>query len=292
VNTPAQAAPSPTATRQDPCEGCGFEGAFDRKFPELSIVKCPRCELVFYNGAVNTKEIYVEGYFTGGEYFDYLADHEVQRRNFRDRLENLQSYCKGGALLEVGCAYGLFLDVARHTYSVRGYDVVPEAVSHAKLALGLDARCGDFLDVPDEPESVDVICLWDTIEHLQHPARYVEKAARWLKRGGILVITTGDVGSAVARLRGSKWRQVHPPSHLFYFSGKTLGGICERAGLQVQNKSWPGYYRSTRAMVHNLLLRLSPRLGERARSSSVLGEIDLPIYLNLFDIIQVVARKP
>ena len=59
------------------------------------------------------------------------------------------------------------------------------------------------------------MCLWDTIEHLAEPEAYLEKIAKSLPVGGWLFLTTGDIGSPMARARGSRWRMIHPPTHLY-----------------------------------------------------------------------------
>ena len=52
--------------------------------------------------------------------------------------------------------------------------------------------------------AVDVVCMWDTIEHLQHPHLYIERASANMNRGGVIAITTGDIGSLMARMRGAE----------------------------------------------------------------------------------------
>jgi SAM-dependent methyltransferase len=167
-----------------------------------------------------------------------------------------------------------------------------DAVRHAREALGLDAIQADFLDMPDETAAYDLICLWDTIEHLSHPVRVIQKAARWLKPGGALAMTTGNIDSAVSRLRKERWRQIHPPTHLYYFSPETLGRAVEDAGLRVRQVSSFGYSRSFRGMAYGLFA-----LGNKPHRwlyelLTARGRIDFGIYLNLYDIFRMTAVKP
>ena len=80
-----------------------------------------------------------------------------------------------------------------------------EAVRFARKDRGVQAQQGDYL-VLQLGRKVDVITMWDTIEHLKRPDLFIAKAARDLKRGGIIALTTGDIGSVNARLRGRRWR--------------------------------------------------------------------------------------
>ena len=130
------------------------------------IVKCPACALVFYDDTASPEELYTERYFTGGEYRDYVADKSTIQRNFRRRLPEMLRLAPRGSLLEIGSAYGFFLELARRHWTVRGIEIAPEAARHARDQLGLDVQCAEFLELPDEPEGYDLICMWDTVEHL------------------------------------------------------------------------------------------------------------------------------
>ncbi len=274
------------------CELCGTPAETRELYPEQGIVRCTRCGLVFYAGRPQTAELYREEYFAGGEYQDYKGDKRILQRNFRRQIPRLLRLAPAGRLLEIGSAYGFFLETARPFWDVAGIDVSQEGVAHGRDALGLPISQGDFLDLPEQPDSFDLICLWDTIEHLPHPVRTIEKAARWLKPGGALAMTTGDIGSLVARFRKARWRQIHPPTHLFYFSRKTLARAVERAGLRVQSVSSVGYWRSLRSMLYGIFALGEKRTGWVYRALTAGGRLDLPVYLNLYDIFLMIAVKP
>lgn len=276
------------------CELCADPGPAAPWCAEKGVVQCRSCGLVFYapGTSMPPAAAYDASYFNGGEYLDYARDKTILQENFADRLEHLRRLSPGGGrLLEIGCAYGFFLELAVRRWTVRGLDVSNDAVDYARGRLGLDVSRGDFLDLPDEPASLDLICLWDTIEHLEHPVQVIKKATKWLKPGGHLVLTTGDVDSWVARIRKGRWRQVHPPTHVFYFSPATLRRAFEDAGLEMIDAPHVGHRRNLRSMIHGLCLRGGPwaqRLAERLpfRDSS------LSVNLNLFDILMATARKP
>jgi SAM-dependent methyltransferase len=261
------------------------------RFPRHSIVACPDCGLVFYDGPPPPPDLYAASYFEGGEYRFYEEDKAVLQRNFRRRVSELRRFSPEGRLLEIGCAHGYFLEVARAHWTVRGIDVSADAVARAR-AVGLDAVAGEFLELPEEPGRYDVICLWDTIEHLERPVETVEKAARWLKPGGTLALTTGDAGSLLARVQGEKWRQIHPPTHLFYFTRATLGRLFRRAGLEAVRIRTIGHSRSYRSMLYGLFALGRTEPGAAYDLLTAGGRLDFPVYLNLFDIVMAAARKP
>ena len=115
----------------------------------------------------------------------------------------------------------------------------------------------------------------------------LRKASRWLRAGGVLAATTNDVDSLVARLRGASWRQMHPPTHLFYFSRATLDDALRRVGMRPVHHAYVGNHRGYRSIVDGVL-GAGSRLG---RVLTLGGRLDFGVPLNLLDIFLVVARK-
>ena len=274
------------------CELCNSSDEKQPFYPEISIVKCPNCGLVFYNGeSIGGASLYNKEYFNGKEYFDYVSEKNIIQYNFSRFIKFLSKLVPRGRLFEIGCAYGFFLELAQKYWTVSGVDVVPEGVQHARDMLHLDVLLADFLSLEDPPESFDIICMWDTVEHLQHPVRFIEKAGQWLKPGGILVMTTPNIDSYVARLRKKRWRQIHPPTHLYYFSVQTLSSAVKKAGLEVIQTSHVGYYRSLKFMLHRIFVLKNGNLKWLYRALTLNEKLDFPIYLNLWDTMMLIAQN-
>lgn len=274
------------------CDLCGHQGRMVSLYPRQQIFRCPRCGLVFWLGRPQPQSLYTPAYFAGDEYRDYVGDKKLIQRDFADRIDALRSLKPSGRLLEIGCAYGFFLELAQRHWQVRGLDVVPECIAHARDRLGLNAELAEFLELPDECESYDVICMWDTLEHLRRPVECIRRAGRWLRPGGVLAITTNDIDSVVARVRGSKWRQIHPPTHLFYFSADTLRLAVASAALEAAAVSYVGYHRSYRSMAHGIFALRNPAAARLYDVLTLGGRLDFGVYLNLRDIMMFTARKP
>jgi SAM-dependent methyltransferase len=242
---------------------------------------------------LNLCEIYGNDYFCGDEYADYLRDRPTFEKQSRARLRDVKRYQPHGELIEIGCAYGFFLSVAQHDYSVHGFDIAEGPVAYARAELRVNAECADFLQVPLRPASVDTVVMWDTIEHLPDPHLTIGKVGKILKPGGFLFLTTGDVGSVLARLRRQKWRLFHPPTHIHYFNRVTIAKLLQNAGIEVVKTSYVGVRRSLRQVVYSLLV-----LGGNSSSSLALYRIladspvgDLSFVLNTYDIMLVVGQK-
>ena len=281
-----------TSAKRD-CIVCG-ERTRPSHLPGL--VACESCGLISADVDIPDAELmalYGPDYFHGSEYFDYVGEQQSLRSNFRDRIEALRTIVPDLAardLFEIGCAYGFFLDEVRNSVrSAGGIDISEEGTRHAREVLGVTAHQGDYLSF-EAPTKFGAIVMWDTIEHLKRPDLFVAKAHDDLSPQGILAVTTGDIGSLNARLRGRKWRLIHPPTHLYYFSTKTLLELLRRHGFDPIHVSHPGNSRNLRAVLHHILVI---RMKQKGLYDLVapLRLLELRLTVNLRDIMFVVARR-
>ncbi len=203
------------------------------------LLRCRNCQYVFADLRLSDDELarlYDHSLFKEGEFFDYAADRKYFTKNFRLRYKVLRRYMDAARhtrLLEIGSAYGFFLDAVRADFKeVLGIDLTDEGVRYTREQLQLPAVQGDFLQHDFAGAKFDVVCMWDTIEHVRRPDLYVEKVAALTEPGALLAITTGDIGSYVARLRGEKWRMIIPPVHAHFFSRATLARLLDDARLR------------------------------------------------------------
>ena len=260
------------------------------------LVRCRQCGFVSADLQLGPDELaalYSHRYFAGEEYRDYVAERALIERQFRARLARLQRFVASPGskrLFEIGAAYGFFLSVAREVFArAEGIDIAADAAAMARESFGLPVATGDFLEHRIDG-AVDVVCLWDTIEHLARPDLYVEKAAAVLEPGGMLALTTGDIESLVARMRGAKWRQIHPPTHLHYFSRATLTRLLERFGFRIKYVGHEGMTRSVDTMAF-ILLTIKRRQHGLYRALKRAHLLDWHLHLNLRDILFLVAER-
>jgi SAM-dependent methyltransferase len=282
-----------SANSAAPCIVCGGKLRPSRI---AGLLECEECKFTTADLSIaeeDLRQLYTARYFSGEEYRDYLGDRHVADKQFRLRLRKLLKYVQRPEeknMFEIGCAYGFFLSIAKRAFrSVEGVDLSTEATEYASKVLGLNAHGEDFLRY-EFGAAPDVICMWDTIEHLRCPDLCVERAAEALPRGGLFALTTSDVDSVVARVRGGKWRQIHPPTHLHYFSRDTLKRLLRRYGFAVREVSTEGVYRSVDTMAYIVLCLKSDQRGLYARLRKM-RLLNWDLYLNLGDIVFVVAER-
>lgn len=172
----------------------------------------------------------IESLYTGRDYYanasgvtgypDYAGEADAIRATSRRRLSLLRPFLSTAnrpRMLEMGAAYGYFLDVAREDgLDTVGLDISAAAVDEMSRR-GHQALCGD-LRTHRFSSSFDALVLFDTIEHIYNLPEFVTDAARALRPGGVLAFTTPDTHSLSARLSGKRWISYRPPEHLVYLN--------------------------------------------------------------------------
>lgn len=265
--------------------------------------RCAFCDLVSVRRLPAPEDlhaVYGEAYFrnTRSEemgYEDYEQDRYCIVKTAARRLETIEHHHpERGRLLDVGCALGFFADTARSRgWDAEGIDISGHAVEYATNELGLSARQGVLESAGYEPESFDVITMWDVIEHVTDPVAELRLVHRLLRPGGLLMLSTPDVGSRVAKTTGARWMGYKlAEEHLYYFDEKTIGLALDRAGFAVLEERPIGKDVSLDFFAKRLRLYAPPAASALAWGLDRAGLGRASIYVNPRDILSVVARKP
>jgi SAM-dependent methyltransferase len=133
---------------------------------------------------------------------------------------------------------------------------------------------------------VDVITLFDVIEHLPQPQETLALCERYLKPGGIIMITTGDFASPLARLAGARWRLMTPPQHLWFLTPESMRRTAAALGLALVRCDHPGKV----VPLSLILFQVRRMLGLGSAPITAASRIGIPV--NLFDAMRIVLRKP
>ncbi|NOT09021.1 MAG: class I SAM-dependent methyltransferase [Gemmatimonadales bacterium] len=259
---------------------------------------CSACGLRYLDPQPAPDELetlYGEAYFARsrpGEpgYDRYLEEIDNIRRTFDDRLRFLPSQAAGSCLLDVGAAIGLFVERARRAgWNAEGVEPSQWAARYAHEVLGQPVRPTTLEAAQIAPQSVDVVTLWEVIEHLPDPRATLAAIRRVLRPGGLLVLSTPDAGSLVARALGKRWPGWGKiPEHLFFFDRRTLGTLLTEQGFVVKTMR----YVSLVVSRGYLLDRVCGIAGIRPHARLSRAWLDRPVKVNPFYDLLIAARAP
>ena len=273
------------------CPACALSTEHRRLFTKngCDIFQCAACGLARADVSnFVPEEYYNDDYFSGGRtdgYGDYRGTAATLHREFARTVAFVRRWHKGGRLLEIGCAYGFFLDEAQAYFDVVGIEIADAAATAAR-DRGLNVITGIAdRDTLAPLGTFDVIVMLDVIEHLPDPGATLALCHDHLASGGIVVITTGDISSLYARVAGPHWRLATPPQHLWYFTPESLRRLGRATGYRLESCDHPW------KLVPLSLIGFQVRrmLGARQAQSGGVGHLGVPV--NLFDSMRAVFRK-
>ena len=114
----------------------------------------------------------------------------------------------------------------------RRIELAQPAVAIAQ-GYGLPVERLDFFSDLIEPSSKDIVTLFEVIEHLADPVKFLKRAEEVVKPGGLVYLTTPNYDSLDRRILGVTWPVIHR-EHLSYFTPETLHSMLrENTGFHV-----------------------------------------------------------
>lgn len=227
------------ATASVPCALCGGAQTSSLAVNDgLHVVRCGSCSLVFVNPQPTAAAI--ESYYGAKEllaqeswssYFEHTPEQLEQL--WLERLGDVARWTSGRAprLLDVGCGCGEFLHYARlRGWQVSGFEFSPSVAVLARQKYGHALRVGSLEDMGYPPRSFDLITMWHVLEHLREPRAALQRIAKLLAPGGLLVLEVPNLNFLP---RKSYRYPMSHTLHLYHFSPATLAAMVARAGMRV-----------------------------------------------------------
>lgn len=180
--------------------------------------------------------LYGAGYFERWGVSDahsMAAVRAAKEATYRRFLAALPPRVSGGRLLDLGCAFGFLLGVARERgYDAYGLDPNADVIEYAKREFGGHVHAGP-LDARAFPGVYfRVVTLIDVLEHIVDPAGLLSALAERLEPGGVVLAVVPNAASLTRRVLGRRWPH-YAPEHLFLWTPRALRRFATSHGWKV-----------------------------------------------------------
>jgi 2-polyprenyl-3-methyl-5-hydroxy-6-metoxy-1,4-benzoquinol methylase len=228
------------------CQVCG--GPISLVFKKAAeagvfdIVRCRDCGFAFVNPTPSLQ--FITDFYADAGHGNYslrsaqavLAQEKDDPNSVVDAVRivaNLKTMAPGRNLLDVGCGYGLFSREALR----RGFSV--DAIEIANTERAIATQILPFAPIPVTFEDFrpqrkyDAAILSQILEHAREPNGWMRKLRELLNPDGVAAIALPNFGSMITDALKDRDPFVTPPTHLNYFSVKSLAELARRNGFTV-----------------------------------------------------------
>jgi 2-polyprenyl-3-methyl-5-hydroxy-6-metoxy-1,4-benzoquinol methylase len=192
----------------------------------ISLVRCPFCGAVYMQEQAFDPTLY--------DYYDWYLGRTkeevfdpITRKRYLALLQQLGSRTRGRRVIDIGCGKGDFIDAALSAgWSALGVELSPAA---AKVARQFDLPVvnRDVFLPSDDLGTYDLLTMFEVIEHVERPARLLQRAEELVRPGGLVYVTTPNFDSLDRRFLGPRWAAVNR-EHLTYLTPRTLRELVAR----------------------------------------------------------------
>ena len=208
---------------------------------EFQIVRCNNCGFIFMNPMLTEegiKKVYNSEYFH--DYSSSVIDEKDRKSanifyHYLLKKIEKQTGMNKGNLLDIGCATGLFLDSVKKAnpgWRLYGCDTSRECVELGRKGLKLNLKVGEIENCNYPENFFELVTMFEVIEHIRSPMTSLKEINRVMKKGGYLVIQTGNNDSLISKIYGKK-HSYFIIYHVSYFSLKTIKMALEKNGFNV-----------------------------------------------------------
>jgi SAM-dependent methyltransferase len=235
-------------TRRGRCPACHGELARWRIAPSsepgapgpVTLLRCLRCGGAVTGGVRPSDDLHDSGaYGSRAPRLSALAQPVLHAFD-RGRLSLLEAWAppRSGSvtrsLLDVGAGRGRFVASARRAgYAAQGLEPSHRGVTGAAATYAVALAQQTVESATVEAGSIDVICLWHVLEHLDDPDGAMIRVTGWLAPGGVVLVGVPNLASLQARLGGRSWFHLDLPRHRTHFTPAGLHALLHRHGLEV-----------------------------------------------------------
>ncbi|HEX3864304.1 MAG TPA: class I SAM-dependent methyltransferase [Stellaceae bacterium] len=206
-----------------------------RKTPEFMsyrLVRCAACATVFASEAPTASAL-ANAYHQAD--YSTAAEASLAAMVYRNSLEPfLAELPRRETALEIGAGTGVFLGHLKELgfREPIGIEPSPAAIAAVPAAVRPSIREGVFTGDEFPPESLSLVCCFQTLEHVPEPLDLVEAAFRMLQPGGMIALVTHDYTAPINRMLGRR-SPIIDIEHVQLFCPQSLRYLVCSAGYRL-----------------------------------------------------------
>ncbi len=256
--------PAPAIERCPCCDGPAstplrsVTAAGGRIAEVFELRECRACGIVFLEPRPDDRllaRLYDEDFYVStGWSYQALASRVIEL-NQSGRRRRVERYVRPGRLLDIGSGDGSFVHhMARHGWDATGIDPSPAALEFTRLTPnGGRFLQGSLEDFDGAPRSLDLVTMWQVLEHVGEPRPLLRRCRELLRPGGLFVASVPNIEGWSSRLTGERWWGLDVPRHVVHYAPATLGRVVGRAGLRVVRIRHRSFQYDPYALLHSTL---------------------------------------
>ncbi|WP_407425273.1 methyltransferase domain-containing protein, partial [Treponema sp.] len=210
--------------------------------------RCKNCGMLYMSWTHADNKNYNSSYFFedykkqyGKTYIDDFSSIKkqcVRRTSVVDMLYRGSHKAVTPAVLDIGCAFGPYLDAANDAgWQVFGTDISKEAVDYVQNTLHYPATTAKFPDFDPIEEfgvkNFDAVTMWYVIEHFQDLDSVLHGVSKILKNGGIFAFSTPSASGVSGRFNTQNFFQSSPSDHYTLWEPGRAASILKKYGFKV-----------------------------------------------------------
>ncbi|MEM6737196.1 MAG: methyltransferase domain-containing protein [Bacteroidota bacterium] len=209
-------------------------------FGEFSIVRCRNCSHQYLDPVLSHESlnlIYNNNYYADKTenhgYFDYTNSRKEILRTYQLRLKKIGKFLQFPSTLkihEIGSALGFGAKAVSDLYPSFLYSCsdISNDAKEAALSAKIDFFQCTELGIPKNlSESLDIVYMFDVIEHLPKVKPLVKWLSEHVNDGGLVMLTTPDMNDWFNKVLGRRSPSVKIPQHISYFTTQNLCKVFE-----------------------------------------------------------------
>lgn len=113
----------------------------------------------------------------------------IRRRELNEIKKTIKKIDGVKTILDIGCGMGTLVhELSRLKYKVKGIDCSTNAIRFAKRAYGDKFIEKDIEIAFLKDNSVDIICLVHTLQHIKEPIKLIDKLKKVCKKALIIIV--------------------------------------------------------------------------------------------------------